>query len=266
MGGGSTGLAPAGEVTEQTLPYAFNATCSHSSRAACVRHTRIRPVHRCATMPKRCPWSIDRVSQPSNSAKTWVCFGPDRALALKPAPTRLDRYQVDEVVQIRGLPLTGLEPGTQFLRIERDSPFPSGSGPFTGFTQHLLYTHAAERRELLALSAPELGSISVLIPIRKSGAWWALAQDERDQVLRARGSHGPGHLGIGFQYASRIFRKLYHARFAGGGEWDFLTYFEFGPDRTEDFRELLSALRDPSRNPEWTYVERETEVWMTRWP
>jgi hypothetical protein len=46
--------------------------------------------------------------------------------------------------------------------------------------------------------------------------------------------------------------------------YDFLTYFEFEDDDVGAFRELLTALRDPERNPEWTCVDLEWEIWMTK--
>src|SRR5207249_7080274 len=101
------------------------------------------------------------------------------------------------------------------------------------------------------------------IPIAKSDAWWALAQDERDHYFR-RTPDRPGHVEIGTRYAPSIFRRLYQARFQPGSEWDFLTYFEVREEDVGAFRSLLAGLRDPAVNPEWGFVERETEIWMTR--
>ncbi len=64
------------------------------------------------------------------------------------------------------------------------------------------------------------------------------------------------------RYASRIYRKLYHARSVSGLQWDVLTYFEFPTERTQDFEALLRELRDPETNLEWAFVERETEIWL----
>jgi hypothetical protein len=32
----------------------------------------------------------------------------------------------------------------------------------------------------------------------------------------------------------------------------------------EDFQNLLAQLRDPQLNPEWAYVDRQVEIWMTK--
>jgi len=42
------------------------------------------------------------------------------------------------------------------------------------------------------------------------------------------------------------------------------TYFEFDRKHTDGFKRLLAGLRDPERNPEWKYVDREYEIWMTK--
>jgi len=129
--------------------------------------------------------------------------------------------------------------------------------------QHVVYTDADKRRELAAISAGERGPRAVLIPISKSDAWWAMAQDERERFFR-RSPDRPGHVEIGTRHAPSIFRRLYHARYQPGSQWDFLTYFELAEEDTDAFRTLLAELRDPVLNPEWQYVERETEIWMMK--
>lgn len=202
------------------------------------------------------------MSQPVSPPRTWVRFGVETSGELPPGVTRVDRYRVNAIQRVTGAAIGGVEVGALLVRVESSAPFDTDAGPFIGVTQHLVYAHAHERRELLRVSAPESGPLAVLIPIRKTDSWWALAQDERDALLRP--APGSGHIAIGARFASRIYRKLYHARYAGGSEWDFLTYFEFPAECSDDFRDLLQALRDPASNPEWAYVERESELWMTR--
>jgi hypothetical protein len=137
-----------------------------------------------------------------------------------------------------------------------------GADDLIGVVQHLGYTEAERKRDLAAQSASESGPCAVLIPIAKSAAWWALAQDERLALLRA--GRGEGHFAIGARYASRIYRRLLHCRYLPQSRWDFLTYFEFPEAQAPVFRELLQVLRDTERNPEWGYVEHETEIWMTK--
>lgn len=174
-------------------------------------------------------------------------------------------YRVEEV---HGDAPLWLSHGMPIGRFESKQPMKLAQPPlWQGVTQHLLYTSHEQRGELLAKSRPDLppgpDSIAVLIPIRKSPAWWSLAQDERQAYFAA--THGErGHTAIGLGYADQIYRRLYHARYLAGDGCDFLTYFEFERSRTEDFRRLLAALRDVERNPEWQFVDREYEVWMDK--
>ena len=96
----------------------------------------------------------------------------------------------------------------------------------------------------------------MLIPIRKSAAWWALAQDERRAVFEERS----GHNAIGMDYLPAVARKLYHSRDLGE-PFDFLTWFEFAESDTAAFDDLLARLR---ATEEWRYVEAESEVRLVR--
>jgi hypothetical protein len=151
------------------------------------------------------------------------------------------------------------------VRVEAPGPLPLPAAPFlaTGVVQHVLYTDADTRKSLAAISAGERGPRAVLIPIAKSEAWWAMAQDERERYFR-RAPERPGHVEIGTRYAPAIFRRLYQARFQPGSQWDFLTYFEMNESDEPAFRQMLAELRDPALNPEWRFVERECELWMTK--
>ena len=128
-----------------------------------------------------------------------------------------------------------------------------------GFTSNVRY---AERTEINALKAiqpilnrPE-ASCAVLIPIKKSAQWWDLSQDERRAIFEEQ-SH---HTAIGLDYLPAIARRLHHCRDLGE-PFDFLTWFEFAPEHTAAFDELLMRLR---ASKEWTYVEREVEIRLER--
>src|SRR6185436_11758726 len=90
----------------------------------------------------------------------------------------------------------------------------SGAWTLRGVAGHARYV---ERREKTALDAvsPPLGrpeaTRAALIPIRKSGAWWALPQDERRAVFEARSRH----IADSLAFLPRIARRLYHARDLG---------------------------------------------------
>jgi hypothetical protein len=180
-----------------------------------------------------------------------------------PGPeVRVDRYRIESVRTLLGTPLAGLEPGAELYRIESIAGPPPGSGELLGVTQHLGYQTAAERVEPAPPLPPGGTAQAVIIPISKSAAWWDLAHDQRNAAFRDQAPRG--HLHVGRPYANRIHRKLYHARYSPESRWDFVTYFEFTSELTDDFRALVDGLRDPQRNPEWAYVERESEIWLSR--
>ncbi|TMK38383.1 MAG: chlorite dismutase family protein [Actinobacteria bacterium] len=128
-----------------------------------------------------------------------------------------------------------------------------------GVTSNERYVTRAEREQLEARQAP-LGrrdaTRAALIPIRKSAAWWELAQDERRQIFE-ESSH---HVAIGLEYLPAVARRLHHGRDLGE-PFDFLTWFEFTPDAAADFAELVQRLRDTE---EWHYVEREIDIRLAR--
>jgi hypothetical protein len=170
-------------------------------------------------------------------------------------------YTVTNVVTVSGAPL-GLSADGQLFRFEASSAPPQHVTGLTGVAQHLGYTEQPLREALVAASRTELRSGSaVLIPITKSKGWWDLAQDQRLELLRSKAT-GAGHFEIGQRYSHLIYRRLLHARYVPHSQWDFLTYFEFPSDLESAFRELLAELRDPVKNPEWCFVERESEVWL----
>src|SRR5215472_7148531 len=102
-------------------------------------------------------------------------------------------------------------------------------GPTTwvlrGVTSNTRYT---QRQELDTLAARQeaLGrphaTRAALIPIRKTDAWWALAQDERRAIFEDRSRH----IGIGLEYLPAVARRLHHCRDLGE-TFDFLTWFEY---------------------------------------
>jgi hypothetical protein len=196
---------------------------------------------------------------------TFTCFVPlsGPAQPILPSTARLDLYAIERVEPVVGANLPTLSAHPRLARIETPNRLWEWGAPFVGLTQHLVYTAAEERRELVRVSAGESGPLAVLIPIGKSPEWWALAQDERRECLRT-GTRG--HFEIGLEFANVIYRRLYHARALPGSEWDFLTYFEFPPEQTSVFQSLLRRLRNVELNPEWRFVDRELEIWPRKLP
>lgn len=130
---------------------------------------------------------------------------------------------------------------------------------FEGFTSNARY---ATRHEISALRAVQEGlgrpqaRHAALILIRKSPAWWALAQDERRAIFE----ESSRHTAIGLAYLPAVARQLHHSRDLGE-PFDFLTWFEFPADTTRRFEQLVRALR---ATPEWDYVDREVELRLER--
>lgn len=120
----------------------------------------------------------------------------------------------------------------------------------------------ATRDEVSALQAKQekLGRPAArraaLIPIKKSAAWWALAQDERRAIFETDSRH----TAIGLEYLPAVARQLFHARDVGE-PFDFLTWFEYAPEHAEQFEALVACLR---ATREWSFVEREIDIRLER--
>ena len=128
-----------------------------------------------------------------------------------------------------------------------------------GTTSNTRYTN---RSEVAALAARQEGlgrataRKAALIPIRKTEAWWALAQDERRAIFEEQSRH----IAIGLEYLPAIARRLHHSRELAE-PFDFLTWFEYAPEHADYFERLVDRLR---ASEEWRYVEREVDIRLTR--
>jgi hypothetical protein len=132
-----------------------------------------------------------------------------------------------------------------------------------GITSNERYVVRNEQ-EQLAAKQPGLGRpeavCAALIPIRKNGAWWNLAQDERRKIFEEQ-SH---HVKIGLEHLPAVARRLHHCRDLSETEpFDFLTWFEFSPSDETGFNQLVAELR---ASPEWEYVDREVDIRLIREP
>jgi hypothetical protein len=128
-----------------------------------------------------------------------------------------------------------------------------------GVTSNQRYTDKAELSALVAVQPPlgrPTATCAALIPLTKSDAWWALAQDDRREIFEARSAH----IATGLRYLPAIARRLHHSRDLGE-DFDFITWFEFAPADESAFDDLLAALRETE---EWRYVVREVEVRVVR--
>ena len=169
-------------------------------------------------------------------------------------PWRLDR--IDAVAGAALPPAVRL----QMQEVRAGAFLPDGTAwSLRGVTSNTRYTHRAEADALAAgqpgLDRPQ-ATRAALIPIRKSEAWWALAQDERRAIFGEQS----GHIGIGMDTLPAVARRLHHSRELGE-DFDFLTWFEFAPEHEAAFDAMLARLRATA---EWGYVEREVDIRLDR--
>jgi hypothetical protein len=130
-----------------------------------------------------------------------------------------------------------------------------------GITSNERYLDRSEKDRLVA-KQPALGraqaTCAALIPIRKTAAWWALAQDERRRVFE----ESSRHVRTGLKYLPAVARRLHHCRDLGEEEpFDFLTWFEYAPSDAAAFDELVAELR---ASEEWAYVDKEVDIRVVR--
>ncbi|MGE5320970.1 MAG: chlorite dismutase family protein [Hyphomicrobiaceae bacterium] len=131
-----------------------------------------------------------------------------------------------------------------------------------GMTSNERYAVRDVDRSQLAARQQVLGrpeaTCAALIPIRKSGAWWALTQNARQHVFEDQSRHAE----IGLRHFPELARRLHHCRDLSESEpFDFLTWFEYAPAEEAAFNKLLAALRATA---EWKYVEREVDIRLVR--
>lgn len=130
-----------------------------------------------------------------------------------------------------------------------------------GVTSNQRYVNDSEQACLMA-AQPQLGrpeaTCAALIPIRKTKQWWDMTQEDRRRIFEEK----PRHIATGIKYLPGIARKLHHCRDLGE-PFDFLTWFEYAPEESDAFEDLVSALRETE---EWKYVEREVDVRLVMSP
>src|SRR5438445_3250412 len=128
-----------------------------------------------------------------------------------------------------------------------------------GITSYERYVSAREHEQLAAaqpkLDRPE-ATRAALIPIKKTEAWWQRSQDERRGIFEERSAH----IATGMKYLPAIARRLHHG-YDLGEPFDFLTWFEYAPDDSQQFEQLDAELR---QTEEWRYVSREVDIRLDR--
>lgn len=168
------------------------------------------------------------------------------------------RWRLLSVSAVRGAPLDTVD-HLDVRPADVDRPVDGSVWCLQGQISNLRYATRGELTTLRSSQEP-LGRVQArcgaLIPIKKSAAWWDLAQDERRAIFEEQ-SH---HTAVGLKYLPAIARQLYHSRDLAE-PFDFLTWFEFAPEFANAFEDLVGKLRATA---EWTYVEREVDIRVER--
>jgi chlorite dismutase len=167
------------------------------------------------------------------------------------------RWQVTEMETVIGTPLAPVE-CVDVIEGNPTEPL-NAVWVLRGVTSYERYVNRAEQKSLIAiqplLNRPQ-ATCAALIPIKKSGAWWALPQDERRTIFE-ESSH---HIQVGLEYLPAVARRLHHG-YELGEPFDFLTWFEYAPEDADAFEELVQRMRQAA---EWKYVEREIDIRLIR--
>jgi hypothetical protein len=167
-------------------------------------------------------------------------------------------WRIDSISPVIGETL----PDADRLNLIEGGPSPSsdgGSWLLRGTTSNLRYTTRDEANRLTATQqglGRDFATCAALIPIRKSEAWWNLAQDERRTVFEEKSRH----IAIGSDYLPAISRRLHHSRELAE-PFDFLTWFEYAPEQSAAFETMVRRLRDTA---EWRFVDREVDIRLRR--
>jgi hypothetical protein len=169
-------------------------------------------------------------------------------------------WRIDSIKPVVGSSL-GLAPRLAVIEGRAEPSDPHAKWALHGSTSNLRYTVRAEAKGLLdrqeGLNRPA-ATLAALIPVRKTQAWWALAQDERRAIFEEQSRH----IVLGMQYLPAVARRLHHSRELGE-PFDFLTWFEYTPESSEQFEQLVRALR---ATLEWQFVDREIDIRLSRAP
>jgi len=172
----------------------------------------------------------------------------------------LGMWRIERITPVNG---DTLPPAQRLAVLEglkaSSAPATAASWALRGTTSNARYTNRSEidaltvKQEMLFRAS---ATFAALIPIRKSSAWWDLAQDERRAIFEEQSRH----IRIGLEYLPAVARRLHHSRELGE-PFDFLTWFEYAPEHAAAFEEMVCRLRDTA---EWQYVEREVDVRLSR--
>jgi Chlorite dismutase len=170
------------------------------------------------------------------------------------AAGNIGAWRIDRITPVAGDSLAG---ASRLNVIESGNAMNGSTAAWTlrGSTSNTRYTTRSEVEQLASrqegLNRPA-ATRAALIPIRKTDAWWTMAQDERRAIFEEQSRH----IAIGLRHLPGVARRLHHSRELGEA-FDFLTWFEYPPESSDLFEDLVRALR---ATPEWQFVDREVDI------
>jgi hypothetical protein len=136
------------------------------------------------------------------------------------------------------------------------------------YTNHELHDFAFRRAPVRRPG--RAATHALLLPVRKTAAWWEIPPLERSvffypHVDARSGLPARGHVVSAAEGIPTLFRRLYHNPdgYQREGEFDFLAYFECRQEDLDIFGRVHRALQDTAQNPEWRYVQ-EGPLWVGR--
>jgi hypothetical protein len=132
----------------------------------------------------------------------------------------------------------------------------------TNYTSNSMHEFAYARQLLQRPGA--MMPNAFLLPMNKSAEWWQKDWMERHTYFLPRYDdsgrmRNEGHALAASTGIASLMRRTYKST----SDYEFITYFECADEHVATFDAVLAALRDTTRNPEWTFV-REGPLWRGR--
>jgi hypothetical protein len=203
-------------------------------------------------------------------ARRWVRFTAATDAGNATETTDADaHYRLEAIRTVRGAPLMGYPAGGAIHRREGESAalIPTRVGPaspswLAGAAEPKRSCTPEHEGRLLGAWGQSPWRVALLVAFRHTRTFWALPREQRAATYLGFGDDARKEARA--PVLGRVIQRLYRGRNVPDSEWDYLAYFEMQPPEVAYVREYLSNLREPRNNPLWSFVDRETELWMIR--
>jgi hypothetical protein len=212
--------------------------------------------------------------------RRWVRFTTANDASATDAGEADAHYRLEAIRTVRGAPLTGYPAGGMIHRREGESAAliaprlaPGSPTWLAGAAEPRRSSNPDQDGRLLSEWGESPWRVALLVAFRHTRTFWALPREQRaGTYLAFRDQHSQQNAQNGGEakkeprapVLGRVIHRLYRGRNLPDSEWDYLAYFEMPPPEVAHMREHLSSLREPRTNPLWSFVDRESELWMIR--